>query len=358
MRRRPTKREMQRAFAARDAAYDGLFVVGVRTTGIFCLPSCPARRPRPEHVEFFGAADEALRAGYRPCQRCRPLHPGGPPAWVTPLLEHLRHQPNGRLRDDDLRALGLPPSRVRRYFKECHGMTFQAYQRAMRMGAALAEMGTGADLTRVALDHGYSSNSGFRTAFERVFGGPPGRHRAADCVFTQVLASPLGRLLAAADSAGLRALSFVQERALDQELAAWRRQLGPGVVPGSHPTLAQLRDELSQYFAGERRTFDVPLAYDGTPFQRAVWDALRRIPYGQTLSYAELAQRIGRPGAQRAVGMANHYNPIAIVIPCHRVVNRDGRLGGYGGGLWRKQFLLDLEQQPAAAGGAAVTGQG
>lgn len=358
MRRRPTKREMQRAFEARDAAYDGLFVVGVRTTGVFCLPSCPARRPRPEHVEFFGAAGEALRAGYRPCRRCRPLHPGGPPAWVAPLLERLRQSPDGRLRDDDLRALGLPPSRVRRYFKECHGMTFQAYQRAMRMGAALAEMRTGADLTRVALDRGYSSSSGFRTAFERVFGGPPGRHRAADCVFTQILASPLGRLLAAADSAGLRALSFVQERAVNQELAAWRRRLGPAVVPGPHPTLEQLRAELGQYFAGERRAFDVPLAYDGTPFQHAVWDALRRIPYGQTVSYAELAHRIGRPGAQRAVGRANHHNPIAIVIPCHRVVNRDGRLGGYGGGLWRKQFLLDLEQQPRTAAGAGGPGRG
>lgn len=224
-------------------------------------------------------------------------------------------------------------------------MTFQAYRRAVRLGTALAEIRDGADMTRVAFDHGYASTSGFRAAFERVFGGPPGRRRTADCVVTQILTSPVGRLLAAADSAGLRALIFVDGRSLGPELARLRHRLGPAVVPGTHATLDQLRTELGQYFEGTRRTFDVPLAYGGTPFQHAVWDELVRIPYGQTVSYGQLAGRIGRPGAQRAVGLANHHNPIAIVVPCHRVVNQDGKLGGYGGGLWRKQFLLELEQR-------------
>ena len=175
--------------------------------------------------------------------------------------------------------------------------------------------------------------------------------QTTDGVVTQILTSPVGRLLAAADSAGLRALIFVNGRSVGPELARLRRQLGPAMVPGTHPILEQLRDEMDQYFAGARRTFDVPLACGGTPFQRAVWEALLHIPYGQTVSYAQLAGRIGRPGAQRAVGLANHHNPIAIVIPCHRVVNQDGKLGGYGGGLWRKQFLLELEQRQGGVPG-------
>jgi AraC family transcriptional regulator of adaptative response/methylated-DNA-[protein]-cysteine methyltransferase len=160
-----------------------------------------------------------------------------------------------------------------------------------------------------------------------------------------LLESPLGPLLAAATSSAVCYLSFADERDMQSLADNMRRRLGVSVVPGANGLLQRLRAELGEYFAGRRREFTVPVDVRGTAFQTAVWGELQRIPYGQTVSYAVLAQRVRRPAAQRAVGQANHHNPVAIVIPCHRVVNASGALGGYGGGLWRKQWLLDLERR-------------
>jgi AraC family transcriptional regulator, regulatory protein of adaptative response / methylated-DNA-[protein]-cysteine methyltransferase len=344
--RRPTRREMERAYLGSDAAYDGVFVLGVRTTGIFCRPSCRARKPQPRNVEFFGSPREALAAGYRACKRCRPTEAdGGPPAWVGRLLAHLRAAGTARVRDADLRALDIVPSRARRYFKQVYGMTFQAYQRAQRLGTVLGDLQHGADLTDAGLDSGYESTSGFRAAFARTFGQPPGRGRAVPCVWTQTVASPLGPLTIGATRDAVCLLEFAEPARTQREFGELARWFGGAVVPGDTPLLRTLHDELAAYFAGRLRTFSVPLACPGTPFQQAVWTELGRIPYGQTICYEELATRVGRPHAQRAVGLANSRNRIAIVIPCHRVVNKCGRLGGYGGGLWRKQHLLDLERR-------------
>jgi AraC family transcriptional regulator of adaptative response/methylated-DNA-[protein]-cysteine methyltransferase len=160
----------------------------------------------------------------------------------------------------------------------------------------------------------------------------------------QTLESPLGPLMAAATAQALCLLEFADEQSPETRIAALQRVFGCAVVPGRNEHVDHLRAELGEYFAGKLRRFTVKLDYRGTPFQHAVWDELRRIPYGQTASYEDVARRVGRPNAQRAIGMANHRNPIAIVVPCHRVVNKSGALGGYGGGLWRKQFLLDLER--------------
>jgi AraC family transcriptional regulator of adaptative response/methylated-DNA-[protein]-cysteine methyltransferase len=158
----------------------------------------------------------------------------------------------------------------------------------------------------------------------------------------------LGPLVAGATDQGVCLLEFSDRRMLETQLDGLRQRLGP-VLPGTHPLLDQLRVELTEYFAGARREFQVPLVYPGTPFQVKVWDALRRIPYGETYSYEKLAWSVGAPRAQRAVGHANGQNRLAILIPCHRVVNKDGKLGGYGGGLWRKQLLLDLERGKQSA---------
>lgn len=347
---------MERAYLRRDASYDGIFFLAVRTTGVFCRPSCPARKPRPANVEYFRTPREALLAGYRACQRCRPLHTDGrPPEWVERLLRHVDETPTERLRDADLRALSIDPTRARRYFKRNFGMTFQAYDRARRLGTALDRIRDGANLTGVALQHGYDSNSGFRDAFERTFGRPPGRGRSAPCLVTQTLESPLGPLLLCATPAAICRLDFGDQRPLDKQIPTLQQRFGCPVVPGTNAPIEKLTDELARYFAGELREFSVPLFYPGTPFQQSVWNELRRISYGQTISYEELARRVGRPGAQRAAGQANGANPIGIVIPCHRVVNKSGQLGGYGGGLWRKQFLLDLERR---VGGASTDDRG
>lgn len=343
---------MEHAYLRRDAEYDGVFVLAVRTTRIFCRPSCPARKPKPQNVEFFATPREALRAGYRPCQRCRPLDTDGrPPDWIQPVLAALDEDGAGRLRDSDLRSLGVDPTRVRRWFRRQYGLTFQEYHRARRLGTALRHLRAGGDLTMSGLNHGYASSSGFREAFERVFGQPPGRGRRLDCVVVQPLASPLGPLLSAATAKGVCLLSFAERGTLAAESAGLSRAFRQPVVPGRHEHLQRLATQLEEYFAGRRRTFDLPLDCPGTRFQRDVWNGLLKIPFGETVSYAELARRIGRPDAQRAVGQANHRNRVGIIIPCHRVVNADGRLGGYGGGLWRKQALLEHEAHVLAAAG-------
>lgn len=340
----PTINEMKRAYLEKDASYDGIFFLGVRTTGIFCRPSCPARRPLPENVNYFADVREAMFAGYRPCKRCRPLDTGGrPPEWVSRVLAHVNGKEE-RIRDSDLRELGVDPFRVRRYFQKNYGMTFQAYCRAQRMGGALDQLRRGESLDDVALGNGYESHSGFRDAFMRTFGRPPGTARDEDCIVVSWLESPLGPIIAGANGEGICLLEFTDRRMLETQFRTLKKLFSCAIVPGENTHLLQLKAELEDYFAGRLKEFSVATVFPGSPFQERVWKELLRIPYGVTRSYEDLARRIGSPDGQRAVGHANGTNRIAIVIPCHRVVNKDGKLGGYGGGLWRKQFLLDLEK--------------
>jgi AraC family transcriptional regulator of adaptative response/methylated-DNA-[protein]-cysteine methyltransferase len=340
----PIRSEMHHAFLASDHSYDGVFFTAVRTTGIFCRPSCSARKPLPENVEFFGTVREAILAGYRPCKRCRPLDTGASPEWVRRLLDLVEREPEVRFTDADLRQAGFEPARVRRYFRQEYGMTFQAYCRGRRLSGSLEQIRRGAALDDVVFDTGYESHSGFREAFEKAFGRPPGKSRDAECVVTTWVETPLGPMVAGATRKGVCLLEFTDRRMLRTQLALVQKRFGCPVLPGESPHLSRLQKELGDYFAGERRQFTAPLVYPGTPFEEAVWKALLEIPYGDTWSYEDLARRVGRPGASRAVGGANGRNRIAIVIPCHRVVNKSGELGGYGGGKWRKQKLLDLEQ--------------
>lgn len=330
---------------SRDGTYDGIFWFGVRSTGIFCRPTCPARKPGLENVDYYASIRDAVSAGFKPCKRCRPLDPPGTvPAWVAELCERIEREPRMRITDADLRAMALEPSRVRRYFQRHYGLTFQAYHRARRMGMALAQLQHGQDSLAVGFDHGFDSTSGFRDAFARTIGTTPGQARSIEKVVTTYVQTPLGPMLAGANDQGVVLLEFCDRRAIEKQLSVLQRRLRCVIVPGEHRLLDQLRDELDTYFAGSRSRFEVPLVVSGTPFQEQVWRALLEIPYGTTISYKKLAACIGRPGAQRAVGRANGDNRLAILIPCHRVINKDGTLRGYGGGLWRKQFLLDIEQ--------------
>lgn len=341
----PPERAMYQALLARDTRYEGVFVVGVKTTGVFCRPSCPARKPRPENVEFFAAAKGALLAGYRPCLRCRPLAAAGAaPDWLAGLLAEIEEDPERRWRDEDLRRRGLDPARVRRWFQQSHAMTFHAYQRARRLGRALGRIRAGEELTDTAYASGYESESGFRDAFGRLFGAPPGRARdLAPAVVTRIL-TPLGPMVAAASEEALLLLEFADRRMLEKQIDRIRRQVRARFAPGENRILARTQAELDEYFAGRRREFTVPLDTPGSEFQRAVWQALRAIPYGETRSYLEQARAIGRPDAVRAVARANGDNRIAILIPCHRVIGSSGELTGYGGQLWRKKALLDRER--------------
>jgi len=341
----PPRDAMEQAFLAGDRSFDGLFVAGVRTTGIFCQPSCPARKPKPGHLEYFATPLEAAAAGYRACRRCVPERPTGSiPVWLDPLFSRLNAEPDRKWDGEHLRELGLEPARVRRWFQQHHGMTFAAYCRTRRLGRALETIREGGSLDDAALGHGYESHSGFREAFRRHFDQPPGTAREARCLKADVVASPLGPILLAASDVGLCRLGFGGDEATDEALTELKRLMRLPLVPGDSPILAKAKAELRGYFAGTLRQFTVPLDAPGTEFQRRVWNGLRSIPYGSVRSYAELATEIGCSNGQRAVGMANGANRIAVIIPCHRVVNTGGGLGGFSGGLWRKRLLLELER--------------
>ena len=337
---------MDTAFRGRDESFDGLFFAAVTTTGIFCRPSCPARKPLPGNTVYYATAAEALLAGYRPCQRCKPLASSADPDWALDLLERVEARPERRIRDSDLRAEGLDPATVRRRFQTRYGLSFQAYQRARRLAAAFEAIKAGGSLDDAVFDHGYESHSGFRDAFARLFGKAPGQASktpGGDFIRLAWIDGPLGPLVAGAVDAGICLLEFTDRRMLEAQADTLRSRLGLPAAPAPHPHLERLEAELGEYFAGKRRDFGVAVHEPGTPFQERVWAALREIPYGETRSYGELARVVGDPAAVRAVAQANGHNRIAILVPCHRVIGADGGLGGYGGGVWRKRRLLEIE---------------
>jgi AraC family transcriptional regulator of adaptative response/methylated-DNA-[protein]-cysteine methyltransferase len=341
----PSLAEMKKAVYNKDRSYDGIFYVAVRTTNIFCRPSCAARKPLERNIMFYPSARDALFAGYRPCKRCNPLQVNGTrPAWVQKLFELVESSPINRLKDSDLRRSGIEPARARRYFVKNFGMTFHAFSRSRRLGEALAKIREGHNIDDVVFDNGYESHSGFRDAFGKLFGSSPGRARDSECILTSLTESPLGPMILAANSKGLCMAEFSDRRMLEHQAESLHRYFKCAIVPGENEFIKQAKDELEEYFSGKLTKFRVPLLFPGTEFQQKVWGELLKIPYGGTISYEELARRTGDRKASRAVGSANGMNRIGVIIPCHRVVKKDGKLGGYGGGLWRKQWLLDMEK--------------
>ncbi len=339
------REDMLRAFMDRDASYDGAFFAGVTSTGIFCKPSCPARKPNPENVEFYTTAKEALFAGFRPCKRCEPLEVGDDvPEWARGLIERVEEDPKRRIRDGELREDGIDPVAARRLFLRKFGMTFQAYCRARRLASAFTAIKAGDDLDDAILDHGWESHSAFRDAFMKAAGITPGAARAGDFIRLSWIETPLGPMVAGATDTAICLLEFTDRRMMEVQLDTVKKRFKLPLIPGESPLLATLKSQLAEYFCGNRRVFDLPLSYPGTDFQRLVWEGLLRIPYGETKSYADLARDLGlAAGASRAVGHANGLNRLAILIPCHRVIAVDGSLGGYAGGLWRKLRLLERE---------------
>ena len=339
-----TEDEKLAAWQKRDASYDGVFFFGVRTTGIFCRPSCPSQ-PKREHMEFFNTAGEAVRAGYRPCKRCAPERASGePPEWAARLMERAAGSAGQRIRAADLRALGIAPERARRWFQKHYGMTFTAWCRGLRLAQAFTQIRSGEPMDDVILSHGFESHSGFRTAFTRAFGQAPGRSREGDCLRVVLLDTPLGPMLAAVGNDSVCQLEFADRRELERSYAEMRRRFALPVVPGENAVTEQLRTELQDYFRGKRRNFTVPVTLRGTDFQQRVWRELQRIPWSKTASYETIAKRVGAPSAVRAVARANGTNRLYLLVPCHRVIAKDGALSGYGGGVWRKRLLLELER--------------
>jgi AraC family transcriptional regulator of adaptative response/methylated-DNA-[protein]-cysteine methyltransferase len=341
----PSEKIMYTAVLNKDKSYEGIFFTAVKTTGIFCRPGCPAKTPNKNNVEFFPSTKDAILAGYRPCKRCCPMQPlGNAPDWLKDLFSEINKDDTIRWKDYDLRARNLDPSRVRRWFKKNHNMTFQAYIRTLRLGKALGNLKHGEDITQTAFAHGYESLSGFREAIKKITGISAGKSSATTTVYLNRILTPLGPMLAGATNEGICLLEFMDRRMLNTQLKILTKRLNCNFTPGSNKYLNQLAEELKEYFKGRLNKFETPLVTPGTEFQNKVWNTLINILSGETISYEELAKRIGNPAAVRAVAKSNGDNRIAIVIPCHRVIGKDGNLTGYGGGLWRKKYLIELEK--------------
>jgi AraC family transcriptional regulator of adaptative response/methylated-DNA-[protein]-cysteine methyltransferase len=343
------EKEYYQALIEKNGDYEGVFFVGVTTTGVFCRPTCPARKPKFEHCEFFKTAQEALLAAFRPCKRCRPLsHPNQVSQLVQALVDAVEANPEKRWTDQDFRALSVDTSTARRQFKKRFNMTFVAYARARRMGLAMKQIRGGDAVIEAQLTTGYESSSGFRDAFSRIMGAAPTKSGQNHVLKASWIDTPLGPMVAMGDEKTLYLLEFVDRRGLEREVERLRKKTKSAIIPGHTQPIHSIKKELEQYFKGILKEFKTPLFLLGSPFQKCVWKALTTIPFGETRSYAELAKVIGRPTACRAVANANGANQFALIIPCHRVINTNGELGGYGGGVHRKKWLIEHEIKPIA----------
>ncbi|MFG5382159.1 bifunctional transcriptional activator/DNA repair enzyme AdaA [Yoonia sp. R2-816] len=343
----PSDDALYAALLARDPAFDGRAYVGVASTGIFCRLTCPARKPKRENCSFYNDVAACINAGYRPCKRCHPIAPEaeGDPT-IQHLLDALDRDPAHRWSEADLTARGLDPSTVRRSFKRHFGVTFLDMARQRRLAHGFSALGQG-KVIDAQLDAGFDSPSAFRAAFAKLIGAAPNQFKSDAMLRADHIDTPLGSMIAVCDRQALHLLEFADRKALPRELQRLRKLTKGSIGVGHFDTTDQVSDQLNAYFSGRSDQFSVPLVLHGTGFTRQVWTALRDIPAGETRSYSDLARLIGAPNATRAVARANGANQIALIIPCHRVIGADGSLTGYGGGLWRKQRLIDIEKHYA-----------
>ena len=341
-----TFEEKYQAIVRKDSEYEGIFITAVKTTGIFCRPVCTAKKPKPANVEFFDSPQEAILHGYRPCKVCNPLaRENETPEFIQKIIDELHQDPYLKIRDYELVKRGMEPSRIRRWFKKHHGITFHAYQRMLRINSAFAQITKGTTITHTAFDSGYASLSGFNDGFQSIFGIPPSRSQDKAVINITRFSTPLGPMFACATSKGICLLEFTNRKMLETEFKDLMKRLNAVILPGENAHLAKVQQEVVEYFDGTRRHFTVPLDTPGTAFQQSVWEILKEIPYGETRSYKQQAIKLDNPNAVRAVASANGMNRIAIIIPCHRVIGENGNLTGYAGGLARKKWLLNHERK-------------
>ncbi len=340
----PDSKTLYEALCSRDAAYEGRAYVGVSSTGIFCRLTCPARNPKFENCQFYASPGACIEAGFRACKRCKPLKAAaGDDPMVQPLIDALEARPTHRWREGDLVALGYDPSTVRRAFKRHFGMTFLEMARQRRLREGFTALSAGEPVIAAQIEAGFDSPSAFRAGFARLVGMAPGAFRKDALLLADWIDTPLGAMVAISCQHQLHLLEFADRKALPREMIRRQKAQPGGIGFGRPPPTQQVAGELSRYFAGTEARFDTPLALHGTAFERDVWRYLLQIPAGETRSYSQIARDLGRASATRAVARANGSNQIAVVAPCHRVLSADGNLTGYGGGLWRKQRLIEIE---------------
>ncbi len=343
--------EAWRAVASRDAHFDGRFVYAVRSTGIYCRPSCPSRRPRRESVRFFRAPGDAEKAGFRECRRCRPNSPDARTGAVERARRYLEAHTDERVTLATLaREARMSEFHLQRLFKAAVGMSPREYHDAIRLGRLKASLRSGDTVSRATYDAGYGSSSRVYERADTKLGMTPGAFRRGGAgvhIRYEIVDSPYGRLLVGITDRGVCSV------ALGDNDAGLERLLGHDFpraeISRGAPEHREWITAVVEHLRGRTARVAVPIDVQGTAFQWQVWHALQRIPRGRTATYGEIADSIGRPGAARAVARACASNRVAVVIPCHRVVRSDGDAGGYRWGATRKTRILDAER---GAGGS------
>jgi AraC family transcriptional regulator of adaptative response/methylated-DNA-[protein]-cysteine methyltransferase len=334
------------AFMRRDRSWDGRVIGAVQTTGIYCKPSCPARRPKRENVTFFASAEEARVAGYRPCRRCKPDEVGRDREAVAQAVKLIEASQEPLTLDGLAQAVGYAPHHFQRIFKRDLGVSPAEYARGLRNRRTEAALKANGRVTDAVYDAGYSGPSSFYSDAKERLGMTPSAWRdggRGETIRWTHFDSPLGQMLIAATSKGICRLTF------DDSVESLQRLFPKATIVQDDGGLRELVEGALVAIEKPLAAPDLPIDVAGTAFQEAVWRELRKIPAGETRSYADIAAAIGAPKAVRAVGSANGDNHVCVLIPCHRVIRSDGSLGGYGGGIDRKIKLLEAEGHPVAA---------
>jgi AraC family transcriptional regulator of adaptative response/methylated-DNA-[protein]-cysteine methyltransferase len=342
--------EKWQAVLTRDRRQDGRFFFAVRTTGVYCRPSCPSRRPNRENVEFFARTEDAERAGYRPCLRCRPLEMDAQLRAVRRACALLKERKDENVTLAELASgCGMSPFHLQRVFKKLTGVSPRAYQQALRTSEFKEKLADAQSVTDAVYASGYGSSSrAYERAGERL-GMTPGAYRKAgggEEIHYGLFDSAIGRFLLAATERGVCSLRIGDsDDALIREV---QEEFAAAALLRDEARLQSLGEVVKRSIA-EGGTPELPLHVKATAFQAKVWEELRKIPAGETLTYAEVAARLGSPSAVRAVARACAKNPVALLTPCHRVVSKSGELAGYRWGVERKRQLLQREAAAAKA---------
>jgi AraC family transcriptional regulator of adaptative response/methylated-DNA-[protein]-cysteine methyltransferase len=341
-----------KALASRDSAADGTFIYAVTSTGIYCRPSCPSRRPRADRVRFFDTTTEARQAGFRACKRCKPDTVG----MAQPGIEAVRlasaflatHGDQTVTLDQLARVASMSPHHLQRRFKAIVGLSPREFQSAVRAGRLKTSLRDGRDVTTAIYEAGYGSPSRVYEAAPTGKGMSLSKYRRGGeglRIGYAMIASPVGQVLVAATDEGVCSVKIGNgEAALASEL---RREFPAADIEANLKPSNEWIRAIAKYLRGDSPSLDLPIDVQATAFQWKVWRALQRIPYGETRAYAEVAKSIGKPKAVRAVASACARNPVAIVVPCHRVVPAAGGSGQYRWGAKRKAQLLEAEKKRA-----------
>lgn len=319
------------------------FILAVKSTGIFCRPACPAKLPLRKNCLFLPTAQDALKQGFRPCKRCHPL--GGQHEKLETLMADIYHKPDEDWSEKGLKERGYAPTTLRRQFKDHTGFGLGDFIRWVKMGKAALAIKNGESVMSAQLEAGFESGSGFRAAYADMFGVAPSKTQSTDSTPLSIswFETPMGRMVSIADNHALYMLEFTNRVKMLAQVKRLHRVHNRPIIMGRTLISEHIEKELELYFKGELQHFKTPLHLTGTEFQKRTWAELQAIPYGETRSYADLALAVGNAKAVRAVAGSNAKNGLALIVPCHRVIAKDGTLGGYAGGLDRKRALLTLE---------------